>query len=417
MDLGMLQHLAGQYQQSNRSLSAAEDLTEALYTRRVSAEIEAFFTTDTTLPYEGEDFEKVMLNVLMALNYVQLGLWDDALVEARKVDHKLSVLNDRAGGKLAYSKDPFARYLSGVLYEAAGDLTNALVAYRLSRDAFEQAATQYGTPMPDLLRRDLLRLSDSLGLTTEHEEYRRLYPDTVWQAPGAAGNSAELVFVAYEGRAPLKRDLFIDVPFSFDALAIVLATKGLLRPQYRDHRAAESVLYGLTGHVIRLAVPKFVPRRSAINQTEAIVTDGAAQHAASLVLMEDVTAIAVKDLDERVVRTTAKAVARAAWKYALAEGVRIGVTRAVGRDGGALAGAIAGALARTVAIASEEADKRSWATLPDRILLGRFMVSPGTYEVTFRYQGRAGEVLESQTVPGVTLEAGRKRFIITRILR
>src|SRR5437660_1892115 len=32
--------------ESNRSFSAAEDLTEALYTRRVSAEIEAFFTTE-----------------------------------------------------------------------------------------------------------------------------------------------------------------------------------------------------------------------------------------------------------------------------------------------------------------------------------------------------------------------------------
>ena len=123
MDKGMIQHLAGHYTDSIQSLSKAEALTEDLYTRRIRSEVEAFLTSDNALPYEGEEFEKVLLNVLMAVNYAQLGLWDDALVEARKVDHKLTVLSDRNQQRMTYSKDALARYLSGVLYEATGDLS------------------------------------------------------------------------------------------------------------------------------------------------------------------------------------------------------------------------------------------------------------------------------------------------------
>src|SRR2546425_10839145 len=101
--------------------SPAEARPGASHPRRIRSEVEAFLTSDNALPYEGEEFEKVLLNVFMALDYVQLGLWDDALVEARKVDHKLTVLADRNQKRMTYNKDALARYLSGLLYEATGD--------------------------------------------------------------------------------------------------------------------------------------------------------------------------------------------------------------------------------------------------------------------------------------------------------
>src|SRR5206468_11184448 len=415
MELGMLQHIAGQYSESNQSLTTAEDLSDALYTRRITSEADAFLTNDTALPYEGEDFEKVMLNIVMMINYADLGMLDDALVEARKVDHKLTVLNDRNGGKMSYSKDPLARYFSGMLYEAVGDLSNALVAYRLAYDAFQQARKLYGTPVPDLLRADLLRLSEAMGLTDEHQEDRKEFPGIAWRPMTETQDLAELIFVAGEGRAPMKRDVFIDVPFSRQALGVVLATKGVVYPNYGDHRAAQSVLYGLTGRVMRIAVPKFVPRRSRVSQADAIVSSGSTHFDAHLALMEDVTATAVKDLDERIVRTTVKAVARAAWKFALAEGVHVGAQRAVGRQHeGELIGTIAGVLAHIAAVETEEADKRSWVTLPDRIHVGRVLVPPGTYDIELRWRGRAGEEVAKQPMRRVTLKAGEKRFISTR---
>jgi len=417
MDKGMIQHVAGRYTESLQSLSKAEALTEDFYSRRIRSEIEAFFTSDNALPYEGEEFEKVLLNVLMAVNYAQLGLWDDALVEARKVDHKLTVLSDRNQQQMTYRKDALARYLSGVLYEAVGDRSNAFVAYRLAFDAFEHSRTAYGVSTPDRLRQDLLRLSEALGLTQEHEDYKQAFHDILWHSESASQNDGEIVFITYAGRAPIKRNIFVDIPFSADALGLVLAAHRDDQRASGDHRVLDSILYGLNGRIIRLAVPQFVPRRSVVAYTEAVIVGGASRQASRSAVMEDITAIAVKDLEERLFRTMVKAVARAAWKFALAEAVRVGVREAVGpKEGGAVAGAVAGSIARMFAISSEEADTRSWATLADRIHVGRLMVPPGTYDVELRHVGWAGGIVETQILRGVTVTARGTKFVSARVL-
>jgi hypothetical protein len=229
----------------------------------------------------------------------------------------------------------------------------------------------------------------------------------------------ELVFITYAGHAPFKRDAFVDIPFSYDAMNIVLATNLYNRYEMREHRAAESILYGLTGRVVRIAIPRFVRRPSGIAYTEAVIVARDTRYASRSALMEDITAIAVKDLEERLVRTAAKAVARAAWKYALAEGVRVGARSAASgqKDWGQLAGAVAGALAHIFAVASEEADKRSWATLPDRIHIGRLRVPPGTYDVELRHIGLSGGVVATQVLRGIVVAEQGTRFVSARVLQ
>ena len=419
MDKGMLEYVASRYNESIQSLSKAEALTEDLYTQRLHTEVEAFLTSDNALPYAGEEFEKVLLNVLMALDYAQLGLWDDALVEARKVDHKLLVLADRNQKRMTYSKDALARYLSGILYEATGDFNNAFVAYRLAYDAFQQYRQAYGTPIPDLLRQDLLRVSEALGLTQEHEEYKQNFPGITWQSEASSQGMGELAFITFAGHAPFKRDAFVDIPFSYDAMNVVLATNLYNRYASQEYRTTQSILYGLTGRVIRIAIPRFVRRPSAIAYTEAVIVAQGSRYTSHSVLMEDITAIAVKDLEERLARTAAKAVARAAWKYAMAEGVRIGARQAAGgqRDVGPLVGAVAGALAHIFAVATEEADKRSWATLPDRVHVGRLKIPPGTYDVELRHIGLSGGVVATQVIRSVTVAERGTRFVSARVLQ
>ena len=102
----MTLHLSGSYEKSNYYLSEAEKRIEALYTKSITTESGAMFTNDNLLPYEGEDFEKVMINLVMALNYVYLGKLDDALVEARKIDHKLNLYNDKYEKRMFIKKMP-----------------------------------------------------------------------------------------------------------------------------------------------------------------------------------------------------------------------------------------------------------------------------------------------------------------------
>jgi len=81
MDRGMTLQLAGDYQQSNIVLEQAEEELDRLYTRKIRTEALAFMANDTALPYEGDPYEQVLINVLKALNYSVLGQWQEALVE------------------------------------------------------------------------------------------------------------------------------------------------------------------------------------------------------------------------------------------------------------------------------------------------------------------------------------------------
>ena len=136
MDRGMVLQLAGRYQQSSAALEQAEEEVERLYTRTIRSETAAFLTNDNALPYEGDAYEHVMINVIKALNYAAQGQLQEALVEARRIDHRLNVLSDRVTDADRYRNDGFARYVSGILYEATGDLNNAFIAYRNAYEAY-----------------------------------------------------------------------------------------------------------------------------------------------------------------------------------------------------------------------------------------------------------------------------------------
>ena len=137
LDRGLTLHLAGRYAESNAVLAQAEARIDTLYTKSITTGVSSLFTNDTLLPYEGEDFEKVQLNLIAALNYVYLGQLDEALVEARKVDLKLTAYDNQYAAKPVYKEDAFARYLSGILYETRGELNDAFIAYRKALDAYE----------------------------------------------------------------------------------------------------------------------------------------------------------------------------------------------------------------------------------------------------------------------------------------
>ncbi len=409
MDRGMLLHLSGRYQQSTMFLENAERMIEDLYTRRIGSQTAALLINDNVLPYEGEHFEQVLIHVIMALNYAYQGLIDDALVEARKIDHKLNVLSDRAENTYAYTQDAFARYLTGLLFESRGELNDAFVAYRLAYKAFQAYHEAYGTPIPSLLGKDLLRLSVALNLEEEFEEYQQDFPETTWQSIDAVQKQGELVVISFHGRAPKKADEFIDIPFSMQALTMVLATHDL--KSSKKGRIAQNILFGLTGDVFSVALPKFVPQPSKVSYTEIVLIGNGTTETARTILMEDVTEIARQDLKDRLVWEGARAVARAALKFAFAKAAERGVTQATENED---LGRLVGFIARLAGSVTEQVDTRSWRTLPDEIQLARVRVPPGTYELHVRHVGRNGRVLDEKMLPSVEIVAGELKILSHR---
>jgi hypothetical protein len=416
MDQGMVLQLAGQYQQSSAVLEQAEEEVERLYTRTIRSETAAFLTNDNALPYEGDAYEHVMINVIKALNYAVQGQLQEALVEARRIDHRLNVLSDRVKNADRYRNDGFARYLSGILYEATGDLNNAFIAYRNAYDAYGSMSGWSKMSAPPSLRADLLRTAEALNFATEFAEYRRAFPEVEWQPNSSQEQLAQVVMISYNGRAPRKEDLFLDLPISLDALQLVLLNRGVFQSPYRRDRVADSVLYGLNGEVARVALPRLVAQKTRVVSESMTLTDSSGQ---SVTVRsepaQNVTALAEKSLSERLPAMTVKALARAATKFAMAEGITRGAQHAAGRDGAPWVGLLVALLTHGLAVASEEADKRSWQTLPDEIHVARAWVSPGQYQVSIRPSGQG--VTTAKDGQTIALTAGQTMFMIQRVMQ
>jgi hypothetical protein len=417
MDRGMTLQLAGNYQQSNAVLEQAEEELDRLYTRKIRTETFAFMTNDTALPYEGDPYEQVLINVLKALNYALLGQWQDALVEARRIDHRLNVLSDQVQEKNAYREDGFARYLSGILYESTGDVNNAFIAYRKAYETFDATRAWSRTAVPSQLREDLLRTAEALHFTQELAEYRQRFPDTRWETSQALQQLAQVIVISYNGRAPRKEDQFLDLPISLNALQLVLLNRGFSQSNRYSTRPVDTVLYGLSGRVVRVTLPRLIPQKVSVPvDTVSLIPDKGTGVTVNSELVHHVTALADKALSERMAGITVKALARAATKFALAEGATIGAQQAAGKDAGPWVGFLVGLLTKGLAVASEEADKRSWRTLPDEIHLARVWVPPGRYQVLSQHVGGSHDLLKPEAMRTLSLGPGETAVLIQRVI-
>jgi hypothetical protein len=387
LDRGMLLHLAGRYKESSTFFEKADSEIERLYTQSISTHAAALLANDNLLPYEGEDFETVLIHLFSALNYAGMRQWDDALVEARQVDARLNLLNDRYGQKNIYKEDASARYLAGILYEARGESNDAFISYRKAYEAFQDYKKFYQTPIPSRLGLDLIRLSKILHLPEEQAEYQQAFPQAVSHLSSTIPqNGGEMVVVGYTGRSPVKEDYFVDVPVP------------------DGHKGT---------YLVRVAFPRFVPRPSQVEFMEVTFRQGEIVVSQRLDLLEDITAIAKKNLEDHVARISAKAIARATSKYLATRTAK----NEAKKKGGESAEVLAGLIGNLYAIVSEESDKRSWQTLPGKIHLARVSLPEGEWEARIGYYGPRGTLVEERRFPGLVVQKGAKRFLIDQTVR
>jgi uncharacterized protein len=352
MDLGLLYHYAGLRDSSSVHLLAAEREIEDLYTKSVSLAALSFILNDNILPYDGEDFERILLNVFLALNYAERGLPDEALVEARKVDLKMRDFVRKYEGKNTYQEDAFARYLAGVLYESAGELNDAFISYRKAYEAYGTYAKNFGTHAPSFLLNDLTRTAKQLGFTEECDKYASLGgTDTAAQT----GNRGSIVVVAYAGKSPIKTEVRTNVSIGDNAGVI---------------------------HTFQIALPKFTPRMLNARTYQVEVrrsADSSMVTSARTSVAENITAIAGQSLDDRLALVYLKSGGRAVLKFLAAEKAKAKFSE----KGENLFVNILGSLAVDIAVgATEQADIRSWRTLPAQIQLARFELPEGSYDVS-----------------------------------
>ncbi|MES2484875.1 MAG: hypothetical protein V4581_02855 [Bacteroidota bacterium] len=405
MEKGKLEHINGNYIESNKTLEEAYILIDDKISTNAGQVVAAKLTNPMAEPYKGEDFEKVTIHYYKALNYAHLGMPNEALVEAKRINIKLDELNLKypEEKKNKYRVDAFSLIVEGLLYEATGDINGAFISYRNAYEVYERNGNSYfGVSLPLQLQKDLLRTSKKLGFAQEYNDYAKKFNLKATDAPQAA----EAVIFWENGLGPAK-----------DQITVTLSSAGdIFYASYMDGDVMQDIILPIPlgtnlGTVNALAIPKYRQRENYYTGASLVVNGTEVP----LELAQDFYPIAKQCLKDRMLREVIDMALRFAAKKggsallgAIAQGAFGGNSQERTRtdnngvkkeektdagDVGRLIGDIAGA-------ATEKADTRNWQSLPATISYIRVPLVAGADNVfTLKKYGRNGIDTQTITIP------------------
>ena len=412
LEKGKLEHLKGNYEASNNLLEQAYIMIDDKIKTNVGQAIAGKFTNPMAEPYKGEDFEKVTIHYYKALNYFQLGMPDEALVEAKRINIKLLEFNEKySENKNKYTEDAFSQILQGILYESTGDINNAFIAYRNAEGIFSKDGGRFfGVAMPEQLKQDLLRTSRQLGFIQEHNDYRKKFgidPDPVTakkEAPkkGKGKNKKEDEKPAPEPIAPMPTGeavVFWENGLSPAKDQIVITASGgsgIFYGSYMDGDQMEEILIPIPvgtdiGSINAIAIPKYRKRENYYTKAAIVVNDKEQQFE----LGQDFYPIAKQCLKDRMLRETINLVLRFATKKAGSAFLGALAEQALGST----AGEVTKLGADAAGAATEKADTRNWQSLPATISYARVPLKEGDNKFILRKYGPQGIDTDTLTIP------------------
>jgi hypothetical protein len=385
LNKGMVLRMKRDFAGSNQALEAAKAEMDRLYAVSVSQNAMSFLINDSTVSYGGEDYEQVLVHLYMALNYLELGQKDEARVEALQVDLKLREISSKLSGN-RYARDAFTLYLTGMIYEDLGERSDAMISYRDAYNAYKKYQSSYGTPMPDELKHDLLRMAQRLGLRDEAAQYSKEFGIPLQATKGDPPKEGELVFIFNNGLAPIKREK--------------RSTMVAPPPSVMTGNAPAG-----PGVYVTIALPYYESQPNTVVAARI----SAADKQVSTEPVENLDAIARASLDSHMAAITARSIARAVVKAKIQESVdRAGQNRNNNDAGAALLGSI---FVRVAAVATERADTRSWLTLPAEIQLAQMHLPPGEYTIKVELLDASGQVVNSREYPGFVITEGHMTYL------
>ena len=378
---GKMAHLLKQYDTSNVYFNEADNFIEDA---RTSAKDVALGTLLNPMmeTYKGEDFEKFMVHYYKALNYLNLGQPDEALVEARRITLTSNAQQDKTGNKAnRYSDDAFSLMIQGIVYEQSGDVNNAFISYRNAVDLFlKNNKMWYGVAMPDQLKQDLLRTAAANGFIDEVQRYQDLLNTNLQPTVYAPGG--ELVLFWENGLAPVKQEQ----DFFF-----TLTKNGLGNFVFVDATGSTSVPFDFGTSIkqedikmenlrsLRVAFPRY--QEQPVYYTNAVASVNSSQY--HFENAENINDLAFATLKERFAKDMVQTLSRLAIKK-LAEAAAQPKSDDKNKDEKeAMAMAI-----QVFNFVSEKADTRNWQSLPHTILYTRIPLQKGTNDIQLNFTGQ-----------------------------
>lgn len=349
LDNGIINHFGGDFSESNSNLSEAEILMEKYSSINLLQGAASLVSNDLVMNYSGEDFEDIYTNIFMALNYLKLENFEDAMVEIRRFDNKLKSLkvkyeklvketNNSSSGtqvktvSIKFSDSALARFLSLLIYRADGDMGNAEVDLKYIKNAFSTQSSIYNFQIPKCIDEEL---SVPRGM-------------------------ARLNVLSFYGKAPVKQEIIT---------------------RLYDQRSA--IWY-------KLALPQMVRRPSsinAINITARNISTGKT-YSRNLEQLESIENIAEDTFQQHLSIISAKSIARAVSRAISNAALDISSEK-THRDGENELSAlltIIGMVSKIHTEIAERADVRCSRYFPGNAAITGITLEPGNYDISITYK-------------------------------
>ncbi len=391
LEKGKLCHLRQQWDSSNTYFNLADARMEDARTS-VGDVAAGTLLNPMMQQYRPEAFERYLVHYYKSLNYLRLGLADEALVEARRITLTTQAQDDKVGNRDKYAEDAFSLMLQGIIYEKSNDINNAFIAYRNAVNAYLADKGKYGTALPAQLQQDLLRLAEANGFRDEKEFYEKQF-NTVY-TPSPVSEGGELILFWENGAAPVKaqEDIFFTAVKGDGDDLFFRDSRGIYnipfdnRSSYRSNAKLEDL------RSFRVALPRY--------ETQPPVYSGATLNANgatfTFALAENINELAFVTLRERMLRELSGTLTRLAIRK-LAEAAARPPDRKDDKnkteeqkkkekkkDNQREAIALGMQL---FSLAAEKADTRNWQSLPHSIYYTRIPLQKGDNKLELTLQG------------------------------
>ncbi|MEO8004135.1 MAG: hypothetical protein ABI771_04470 [Betaproteobacteria bacterium] len=396
LELGELQRLAKRYDESEKAWMVADgrvqewEKTAAYNPEKLLGGAGSVILNDKSLPYQGHDYEKVMVTTRLALDRLAQNDFDTARVDIKRTHEREAIIADLRRKELQKTEDEarkkgvrtsfkelngypvqtienpeinalknsyesaISHYLAGFVYEALGEPSLAAAGYRQAIEL---------QPNRPLLEDALANLDSRVAARDD--------------------GLTDVLFVIESGSAPARKSRQFSLPFPYrNRLLIVPVSFPVLAPSQ----------------------PAFIPSQLQIQGGPTL----------SPVVITNIDLMARKALQEEmpgiilrgIIRSSGKAIAQ----YEAGKNDQTGLA--------SLALAIG-------AIVTESADERGWRSLPAQIAIARARIpagahmmafGPGAANIGFTVSGRYAVVgvrfLGGNAFPMVPLASGERPIAI-----
>ena len=370
LDQGALAHDAKENKESDSSFAMAQQEIQNKQAASVTGETGRLIINDLTTSYKVPSFEQAFTYYYRGLNFLLQGNVASAAVEARKAVFFLDHL--RGSKESGINDEPFIQYFASLVFESAGELSDARIARQNAFNAYSRFASKLRLEVPS------------------------------FQVPSYADKLGEIIIIHANGLMPLKTTQTRQVAWN---RAVLLASS----PAETGLTPAPEVENALTGAFVGSALTLSFPAFTELSYTiksSAVSVDG--EYPRPTRKMADLSRMAQWDLDEKMPSILFRSATRAVVKYVASVQAREAAQSAAENS---FAGDLAQMFVSFLGALTEKADTRQWFTLPAEIYMSRVFVAPGKHRIRLLFRNGNGNIVGEYDFGEVTVRKGERIYL------